>query len=192
MQNGPSMTPTRCSLSAGMTIAAIFVGQSLGMTGIVSFPALLPEFRQLWSLSGSEAGLISGIYFVGYIVAVPVLSALTDRLDPRRIYALSLLCGAVTAFGFAALGDGAASAALWRFLQGAAFGGAHMPGMRALCDPRFRPSGRPGRSRSILRASRSGSACPTPFRESWPGRLVGASGLPCSPPAHSPQRRSPG
>jgi MFS family permease len=102
--------------------------------GIVSFPALLPQFRQLWSLSGSEAGLISGIYFAGYIVAVPVLSALTDRLDPRRIYVLSLLSGAVTAFGFAAFADGAANAALWRFLQGAAFGGAHMPGMRALCD----------------------------------------------------------
>jgi MFS family permease len=117
-----------------MTIAAIFAGQSLGMAGIVSFPALLPQFRQLWSLSGSEAGLISGIYFAGYIVAVPVLSALTDRLDPRRIYILSLLCGAVTAFGFATLANSAASAALWRFLQGAAFGGAHMPGMRALCD----------------------------------------------------------
>ena len=117
-----------------MTIAAIFVGQSLGMAGIASFPALLPEFRQLWSLSGSEAGLISGIYFAGYIVAVPVLSALTDRLDPRRIYVLSLLGGAVTALGFAALADGAGSAVLLRFLQGAAFGGAHMPGMRALCD----------------------------------------------------------
>jgi MFS family permease len=128
------MTPTRPSLPAGMTIAAIFVGQSLGMAGIVSFPALLPQFRQLWSLSGGEAGLISGIYFAGYILAVPVLSALTDRLDPRRIYVLSLLCGVVTAFGFAAFADGAASAALWRFLQGAAFGGAHMPGMRALCE----------------------------------------------------------
>jgi MFS family permease len=134
MLNRTSMTPTRPSLPAGTMIAAIFVGQSLGMAGIVSFPALLPQFRQLWSLSGSEAGLISDIYFAGYIVAVPVLSALTDRLDPRRIYVLSLLGGAVTAFGFAAFADGAASAALWRFLQGAAFGGAHMPGMRALCD----------------------------------------------------------
>ena len=64
------MTPTRLSLPAGKMIAAIFVGQSLGMAGIVSFPALLPQFRQLWSLSGSEAGLISSIYFAGYIVAV--------------------------------------------------------------------------------------------------------------------------
>jgi MFS family permease len=77
---------------------------------------------------------ISGIYFAGYIVAVPVLSSLTDRLDPRRIYVASLLFGAAAALGFALLANGAASASLWRFLQGAAFGGAHMPGMRALAD----------------------------------------------------------
>jgi MFS family permease len=119
--------------SAGM-IAAIFVGQALGMAGIVSFPALLPQFQHLWSLSSGEAGLISGIYFAGYIVAVPALSALTDRVDPRRIYVVSLLFGAAAALGFALFASSAVSASLWRFLQGAAFGGAHMPGMRALSD----------------------------------------------------------
>jgi MFS family permease len=115
-------------------VGAVFVGQALGMAGSVSFPALLPQFLHLWSLSSGEAGFISGVYFVGYIVAVPVLSALTDRVDPRRIYAAALLLGAATALGFALLADDAASAALWRFLQGAAFGGAHMPGLRALSD----------------------------------------------------------
>lgn len=115
-------------------IAAIFVGQALGMAGIVSFPALLPRFQHLWSLSDGQAGLISGIYFAGYIVAVPVLSALTDRIDPRRIYVVSLLFGAASALGFALMANGLWSACLWRFLQGAAFGGAHMPGMRALSD----------------------------------------------------------
>lgn len=115
-------------------IAAIFVGQAFGMAGIVSFPALLPRFQHLWSLSSSEAGFVSGVYFAGYIVAVPVLSALTDRLDPRRIYVGSLLFGAAAALGFSLFANGAASASLWRFLQGAAFGGAHMPGMRALSD----------------------------------------------------------
>ncbi len=115
-------------------IATIFVGQALGMAGIVSFPALLPRFQHLWSLSGAQAGLISGVYFAGYIVSVPVLTALTDRFDPRRIYVGSLLFGAATALGFALFSDGATSAALWRFSQGAAFGGAHMPGMRALSD----------------------------------------------------------
>jgi MFS family permease len=115
-------------------IAAIFVGQALGMAGIVSFPALLPRFQHLWSLTNGEAGLISGIYFAGYIVAVPVLSTLTDRLDPRRIYVASLLFGAAATLGFALLANGAASVSLWRFLQGAAFGGAHMPGLRTLAD----------------------------------------------------------
>lgn len=121
-------------LPAGGMIAAVFVGQALGMAGIISFPALLPQFQHLWHLSSGEAGVISGIYFAGYIVAVPVLTALTDRLDPRRIYVVSLLFGAAAALGFALLAQGAVSAALWRFLQGAAFGGAHMPGMRALAD----------------------------------------------------------
>jgi MFS family permease len=124
----------RWSVTAGGMIAAIFVGQALGMAGIVSFPALLPRFQHLWGLSSGAAGAISGIYFAGYVVAVPVASALTDRLDPRRIYVVSLLFGVAAALGFALLADGGASAALWRFLQGAAFGGAHMPGMRALAD----------------------------------------------------------
>jgi MFS family permease len=124
----------RMPLSTGGMIAAVFVGQALGMAGIVSFPALLPQFQHLWSLSAADAGFVSGIYFVGYIVAVPVLSALTDRLDPRRIYVASLLFGVATALGFAIFASGWASACVWRFLQGAAFGGAHMPGMRALAD----------------------------------------------------------
>lgn len=122
------------TLPPGWMVAAIFVGQALGMAGIVSFPALLPRFQHLWLLTDGEAGVVSGIYFAGYIVAVPVLSALTDRLDPKRIYVVSLLFGAVSALGFALLANGLLSACLWRFLQGAAFGGAHMPGMRALSD----------------------------------------------------------
>ncbi len=128
------MKQSRPRFSANSMIGAIFAGQALAMTGIVSFPALLPQFQHLWSLSSGESGLISGIYFAGYIAVVPVSSALTDRVDPRRIYVASLLCGALTAAGFAYLATNATNACLWRFLQGAAFGGAHMPGMRALSD----------------------------------------------------------
>ena len=87
--------------------------------GLSRFRRSLPRFQHLWSLTNGEAGLISGIYFAGYIVAVSVLSSLTDRLDPRRIYVASLLFGAAAALGFALLVNGAASASLWRFLQGA-------------------------------------------------------------------------
>ena len=143
------------SLPAGGMIAAIFVGQALGMAGIVSFPALLPRFQDLWSLTNGEAGLISGIYFAGYIVTVPVLSSLTDRLDPRRIYVASLLFGAAAALGFALLANGAASASLWRFLQGAAFSGAHSR-ERGRSRMRFRRTGRPARLQSTPQPLQSG------------------------------------
>ncbi|HVH73962.1 MAG TPA: MFS transporter [Stellaceae bacterium] len=126
--------PLTRRLSTGPLIAAIFVGQVLGMAGAMSFPALLPSFQRLWSLSGAQSGFVSGVYFAGYLVGVPVLSTLTDRVDPRRIYIGSLFLGAAAAAGFALLAHGVLSALLWRFLQGLGFGGTHMPGLRALSD----------------------------------------------------------
>jgi MFS family permease len=120
--------------TTGTIIATTFVGQVAGMAGFVSFPASQPEFQRLWTLSDSEAGFISGIYFAGYVIAVPLASGLTDRIEARRVYLMSLLFGVVGAFGFALAANGFASAALWRFLQGAAFGGSHMPGLRALSE----------------------------------------------------------
>jgi MFS family permease len=121
-------------LTTGPIIATTCVGQVVGMTGFVSFPALQPEFQRLWTLSDGEAGFISGIYFAGYCLAVPLASGLTNRVEARRVYLASLLSGVATALGFALAANGLASAALWRFLQGAAFGGAHMPGLRALSE----------------------------------------------------------
>jgi MFS family permease len=121
-------------LATGTIIATTCVGQVVSMAGFVSFPALQPEFQRLWTLSDSEAGLISGIYFAGYVVAVGFASGLTDRVEARWVYLVSLLFGVFSALGFAFAAHGLLSAVLWRFLQGAAFGGAHMPGLRALSE----------------------------------------------------------
>ena len=53
---------------------------TLSMAGFANFGVLLPEFSQLWSLSSTQAGWISGIYFVGYVAAVPLLVGLTDTV----------------------------------------------------------------------------------------------------------------
>jgi MFS family permease len=42
---------------------------------------LIPE----WHLSGAQAGLLAGSGAVGYMLTVPVLATLTDRIDARRI-----------------------------------------------------------------------------------------------------------
>jgi len=138
-------------LTTGTIIVTTFVGQVAGMAGFVSFPALQPEFQRLWTLSDSEAGFISGIYFAGYVSAVPLASGLTDRIEARRVYLTSLLFGVVGALGFALAAQGLVSAALWRFLQGAAFGGAHMPGLRALSEAV--PAKRQGTAIAVFTAS---------------------------------------
>jgi MFS family permease len=141
----------RMRLTTGTIIVTTFVGQMAGMAGFVSFPALQPEFQKLWTLSDSEAGLISGVYFAGYVLAVPLASGLTDRIEARRVYLVPLLFGVAGALGFALAAHGLASAALWRFLQGAAFGGAHMPGLRALSEAV--PAKRQGTAIAVFTAS---------------------------------------
>ena len=54
------------------------------MLGIATFSALLPTMQAEWSLSNADAGWITGIYFAGYVVAAPVLTSLTDRVDARE------------------------------------------------------------------------------------------------------------
>ena len=64
-------------------IAAFCLAHVCTMTGISIFPALLPQFTQLWSLSGTEAGAVSSALFLGYTVCVPFLVSMTDRIDAR-------------------------------------------------------------------------------------------------------------
>ncbi|MEZ5590704.1 MAG: MFS transporter [Gammaproteobacteria bacterium] len=104
------------------------------MLTFATFPTLLPGFQQEWSLSNTEAGWISGIYFFGYVLAVGILTALTDRVDPRRVYLGSLLLSVLSAVGFGLSADGLLSASVWRLLQGFGLAGTYMPGLKALTD----------------------------------------------------------
>jgi MFS family permease len=104
------------------------------MVGIFAFPALLPEFISLWELTNTQAGWISGIYFAGYTVSVPVLAGLTDRMDPRRIYLGSTFLGILGALGFALLTSGFWTALVFRVLAGFGLAGTFVPGLKALVD----------------------------------------------------------
>lgn len=120
--------------SPAMLILALCVAETLGMATFATFPALLPTFREEWGLSNWEAGLIGGVYFAGYLLAVPVLVTLTDRVDPRRIYLISMAISVVSALGFAVNATDLASASLWRLMQGVGLAGTYMPGLKALTD----------------------------------------------------------
>lgn len=106
----------------------------LSMLNSGSFPALTPELKAVWGLSNTEAGWISGIFYGGYICAVPVFVSLTDHIDARRIYLWALVVTGVAALCFALLADGFWSAALFRAVAGAGLAGTYMPGLRLLTD----------------------------------------------------------
>ncbi len=121
-------------LSATGMIVAACIAHSLSMICFAAYPALLPEFTGLWSMTSTEAGSVSAAFFVGYTLSVPVLTILSDRIDPRRIYLFSSFLSAAGALGFAYMADGPASASLYNGLIGAGVGGTYMPGLKALGD----------------------------------------------------------
>jgi MFS family permease len=108
--------------------------ESLSMTGFAAYTTLLPVLQQEWALSNSEAGLVSGIYYAGYVVATPLLTSLTDRVDARRVYVLACLVSCTGAAGFMLFAGDLVSALVFQFLIGAGLGGTYMPGLKMLAD----------------------------------------------------------
>src|SRR5262249_14010394 len=88
-----------------------------------------------WSLSATEAGWLVGIFFAAYVVMVPVLVSLTDRVPARRVYMLGTGLTALSHIGFALVADGFWSAFALRVLAGAGWAGTYMPGLKAITDP---------------------------------------------------------
>lgn len=128
------MSSTTRRAGALRLTAILCVAEAFSMTGFAAFTTLLPQLQREWSLSNSEAGAISGVFFAGYMLSVPVLSSLTDRIDTRKVYALACLVSFAGAAGFGLYATGFVSAMLFQFLIGAALGGTYMPGLKALTD----------------------------------------------------------
>lgn len=120
--------------SPRLLLVTVCVAEILGMAAFATFPALVPVLQPEWSLSNTEVGWVSGVYYAGYVAAVPVLVSLTDRTDARRIYLLSMAVSGISACAFAFLADGLWTGSLWRFLQGVGLAGTYMPGLKALTD----------------------------------------------------------
>ncbi len=122
-----STSPYRLTLF--VCLAEIF-----GLASIAVFPALLPTFMTEWRLSHTEAGWISAAYYAGYMILVPVLAGITDRMDARKIMGLGSFLSALTAIVFALSAHGFWSALILRFLSGVSLAGIYMPGLKVVSD----------------------------------------------------------
>ena len=112
----------------------VCLAEIFGLASIAVFPALLPTFLSEWRLSHTEAGWIIAAYYAGYMVLVPVLAGITDRMDARKVMGLGALIGPLAALAFALFARGFWSALLLRFVSGVSLAGIYMPGLKVVSD----------------------------------------------------------
>jgi MFS family permease len=104
------------------------------MLGFSTYAALLPQLRDEWRMSNAEAGVVSGMFFAGYIGTVSLWTALTDRVDARKVYVAGSLLAALGSAGFGLVANGFASALAFQVLLGVGIAATYMPGLRLLSD----------------------------------------------------------
>jgi MFS family permease len=123
------------TLTGRALVTAMCFGQVGNLIPHVTLPAIMAQhLMPLWGLSAAEAGLMASAYAFGYMLAVPVLATLTDRIDARRVLAAGSAVSGLATVLCGLLADGLISATLLWGLSGIGFAGAYMPGLKALTD----------------------------------------------------------
>lgn len=117
-----------------LLVCSFCIALVLTLLGFMAPAAVLGEIIRDWQLTNTEAGWLGGALFAGYIVTVPVLTAYTDRIDPKRIYLTCAALGVIGNFGFGFVADGLWSGVMFRVLTGIGLAGTFMPGMKAMTD----------------------------------------------------------
>jgi MFS family permease len=122
------------TLSGARLTAVICAAQVLVQIGAYTWPALLPSMIPLWGLTNSEAGWITGIFYAAYMVSVPVLVTLTDRIEAKRVYLFGVGCTTLSHLLFGIVADGFWSALILRAVAGVGWAGTYMTGLKLLAD----------------------------------------------------------
>jgi MFS family permease len=118
----------------GPIVAVLCVAEVLSMTPFSMFLALQPRLQREWGLNNTESGWIGSAYYAGYMIAVPVLSSLTDRIDARSVWLGACATAALGAVAFALWAGGIWTAAAAQAVAGIGLAGTYMPGLKVMAD----------------------------------------------------------
>ena len=129
----PTVAPTIKPPPARL-VGVVCAAQVLVQIGAFFWPALLPGMMKLWQLTNSEAGWITASFYGAYMLAVPVLVTLTDRIDPKRVYLFGVAASVAGHLLFGLLAESFWSALLLRALTGVGWAGTYMTGLKLLAD----------------------------------------------------------
>ena len=106
--------------------------QMISMVGFAIWPIYLIDLQLQWNLSNSEAGWVSGAFYIGYVVATPFLVSLTDTFDARKLYSISCIIGSAGLLFFSLFATNAINASIFWSLVGVGLAGTYMPGLQIL------------------------------------------------------------
>jgi len=115
-------------------IVMVCTAQVLVQIGAFFWPAFVPDMIPRWHLTNGEAGWITAAFYGAYMLAVPVLVTLTDRVDPKRVYLAGVGMMILGHALFALVADGFTSAFAARALTGIGWAGTYMTGLKLLAD----------------------------------------------------------
>ena len=107
------------SLEGRSVIVAMCVGQLGSLLPHVVVPSILAAFLiPEWHLTGAQAGLLAGSGAAGYMLTVPVLATLTDRIDARKILIAGSAVSALGTLLFGLFASGLWSGAFFNAIAG--------------------------------------------------------------------------
>lgn len=119
--------------SAGYT-PLMLVAQTCALLGFACYAVVLTTLQEEWHLSNLESGLIASAFFFGYMLAVPLATALTDRVDARKVYLVGGLSATLGLLGMAFFAFNFWTALIFMAINGAGLAGTYMPGLKILSD----------------------------------------------------------
>lgn len=120
--------------AARRLVAMVCAAQVLVQIGAFFWPALLPRMIPLWDLTNTQAGWITASFYAAYMLAVPILVTLTDRVDAKYVYLFGVGATIAGHGGFALFAEGYWSAMGFRALTGLGWAGTYMTGLKLLAD----------------------------------------------------------
>ena len=112
----------------------MLMAQTCALLGFACYAVVLTTLQEEWHLTNLESGLLASAFFFGYMLAVPLATALTDRVDARKVYLVGGLCATSGLLGMGLLAFNFWTALFFMAMNGAGLAGTYMPGLKILSD----------------------------------------------------------
>ena len=112
----------------------MLMAQTCALLGFACYAVVLAPLQEEWHLTNLESGLIASAFFFGYMLAVPLATALTDRIDARKVYLVGGISATCGLLGMSLLAHNFWTALLFMAINGAGLAGTYMPGLKILSD----------------------------------------------------------